>query len=238
MENVDVMNLMIKHFLLTLLSLVLLTGCATLQQKELSLSNSKNLRNSTLAHTERGFPNLEVYSTADVSGGGPTTFLIAALLIPGSTDNPDDTDINNQIQKNDIHDPNSLFRTEILKRLSESYGITNLGPEGVVLNEKGNRIDNVLTRADAQFILDTSVWWRATYLPLKMTRFRFFMQFSVQIQDKSGKLIFKDEFAWKTPRELGYPTMSQFLTNKEIGIEAQLQTAIAEALEYYKTRLN
>lgn len=215
-----------------------LNGCATFQQKALTLSSAEELRNSTLAHTERGFPNLEVYSTADVSGGGPTTFLIAALLIPGSTDNPDDTDINNQIQENDIHDPNSLFRTEILKRLSESYGITNLGPEGVVLNEKGNRIDNVLTRADAQFILDTSVWWRAAYLPLKMTRFRFFMQFSVQIQDKSGKLIFKDEFAWKTPRELGYPKMSQFLTNKEIGVEAQLQVAMAEALEYYKTKLN
>lgn len=212
--------------------MMLISGCATIPKTDLNTASKEVIRGSTIAHTERKFPNLFVYSTGDATAG-----IIGGAIGGALAGASGDKDINELIQESGTSDPNALFREAILGQLKEYYQVQYLGSEGVVVNEKETAVDLQATTAEASYIVDTSVNIMTVYLPLNWSRYRFFLHFHVTIQDKAGKVLFKDLFIWKTPDDFGNPKMKEFLTNEEIGIAAQIQAALKEAVKYYQAKL-
>ena len=219
--------------LLLLSATLLFVGCAGIQKVPLSEKNAQNLKGASLAHTEREFPSIFVYSTGDATAG-----ILGGAIGGAIAGASGDKSINEKIKDSGAPNPNDLFREMILAHFADHFEIVDLSTEGIVLEEKSLKLDLKNSTVATDFILDSSVGWMCSYLPTNWKRYMFQFHFFVTMTDpKSSEVIFSDQFHWKTPKEMGFPTMKEFLTDEKTGIEAQIQAACSAAADYFKTQL-
>jgi len=219
--------------LITLSTSLLFVGCAGIQKVPLSKEHAQRLQQASLSHTEREFPSIFVYSTGDATAG----ILGGAVggAIAGATG---DKSINERIKDSGAPNPNDLFREKIFELLESHFSITDLSTEGIVLEEKNLKLDLKGSSVETDFILDSSVGWMCSYLPMNWKRYMFQFHFFLTITDpKSTEVIYSDHFHWKTPKEMGFPKMSEFLTDEYTGVEAQIRAACLAAAQYFDSQL-
>ena len=199
----------------------------------LSKDNAYALGRSSVTHTERDFPSLVVFSTGDATAsviGGAVGGAIAGAS--------GDKSINEQIKSVGTPNPNNLFEEMITEHLKAEFQLTKVLSEGIVLKGKKQRLDLENSEIETMFVLDSSVSWMCSYLPMNWTRYMFQFHFFVTITDADTQtIIYSERFHWKTPKSIGFPKMKEFLTDKDKGIEAQIRAACIDASEHFKSQL-
>lgn len=221
------------------ISLILLStslvfvGCAGIQKVPLSKNHAQELQRARLSHTERDFPSIFVYSTGDA-----TASIIGGVIGSAIAGTAEDKSLNAQIKDSGAPNPNDLFREKIFQHLKSHFDINDLSSEGVVLEEKTLKLDLKKSSVETDFILDSSVGWMSSYLPMNWKRYVFQFRFILTITNpKSEEVIYSDQFNWKTPKEMGFPKMNEFLTDENTGVEAQIRAACLAASEYFEAQL-
>lgn len=221
----------LHRFILSLALGAFLSGCAS--KVSLSSQNASGLTESTLAHTDRPFPELVMFSLKDATAGivgGAVGGAVAGAM--------GDAGVNKAITDSGTTNPNEVFRTALLDRLESAYALHVLGSTGVAMDDKQRVIDFENSSTEAEYILDSSVGWFCSYLPLNWVRYQFQVGFVVTISHRSSReVIFSQNFVWKTPKEMGFPTVKEFTTDPERGVEAQLSAACAAAVAHFEKLL-
>lgn len=221
----------LHRFLLSLAVLAFLSGCAS--KVSLSSQSASGLKQSTLAHTERPFPELVMFSLKDATAGivgGAVGGAVAGAMGNGA--------VNQAITEAGTSNPNEVFRTALLDRLEASYALRVLGSTGVAMDDKQRAIDYENSSTEAEYVLDSSVGWFCSYLPLNWVRYQFQVGFVVTISHRASReVVFSENFVWKTPKEMGFPTVKEFTTDPERGVQAQLAAACTAAVAHFEKLL-
>jgi len=204
---------------------VLLTGCVSTKNVQISPQDLKQLKENNVALTTRDKPDF----AAMTAGKAMFALVGAAAMIAAGND---------IVEENEINDPANYIRANLADALNESYGFSiNENATKKVNSSKSAKIAKVFPESD--LILDVeTINWSFGYFPTDWDNYRVLYSAKLRLIETKTKNIVAEGFCSSVPKEDNTaPSHDELLANKAERLKQELRIAADKCIGEFKSNI-
>jgi hypothetical protein len=200
------------------LSIVLVSGCTTINKQALAPTSSSLLQNQTVTQTVRKRPDFSAFTAGNATFG-----LVGALAAISEG--------NNIIALNRIDDPSDAIAAGLSQALSAKHG-TRVASPPIAVNDDDAKQIAATAKGKARFVVDVqTINWGFNYFPTDWTHYRVHYVGKARLIDVETSAVIAEGGCRQIPEtNANAPTYDQLMANSAALLRQELGRSVAACI--------